>query len=98
MGTKERLGAALREAGAPEAMVEKAKRGHYDEFGSESATPLLDLIHDAYKHRLPAIALRAQKGEFDANQDEAEAWFWKAGARMLAKHWKETSCRPSLRC
>lgn len=66
MNAKERLVTALTEAGAPDGMISKAKRGWYDDFESEIATPIMDLVRDCREAGLNQIAERAKKGEFDA--------------------------------
>lgn len=72
--TKDRLAQALREAGAPAEMIEKAEAGAYDDFESESATPIQDLTRDCARHRLVDISYRAMRGDFDCTPEEAAAW------------------------
>lgn len=74
MHTTERLAAALKAAGAPADMVLRAIAGHYDDYKSPSATPIVDLVGDCVRHGLHAIAERARNGEFDATTEETEAW------------------------
>lgn len=62
--TIERLTLALQEAKAPPAMIEKSKAGAYDDWQSESATPIMDLVQDAERAGLADIARRAKAGEF----------------------------------
>jgi hypothetical protein len=66
MSAKERLAEALVKAGASPDMVAAARRGCYDDFESESATPIIDLVRDSKKAGLDDIATRAMNGEFDA--------------------------------
>lgn len=66
MNAKEKLAAALTEAGAPPRMIVDAQRGRYDDFESESATPIMDLVRDCRAAGLNHIAERAKQGEFDA--------------------------------
>lgn len=77
MHTKDRLAAELRKIGLRN-MARLAEAGRYDDFLSESATPLLDLIQtlgvipnnpDAW-----ALRTRVMNGEFDATPEESEAW------------------------
>lgn len=77
MRTKDKLARALEEVGAPSGMIEAALRGAYDDFESDSATPISDLVRDASKHGLTTIVGRAINGEFDSTSDESEAWFRK---------------------
>lgn len=86
MRTKDKLAHALREAGAPEAMVNKALAGAYDDYESESATPINELIRDASKHGLSTIVGRAMNGDFDATREEARAWFNKEGKNLIGGH------------
>lgn len=41
-----KLVAALTEAGAPQAMIDDAARGHYDDFESDIALPIMTLVRD----------------------------------------------------
>jgi hypothetical protein len=66
MNAKEKLAAALTEAAAPAWMIVEAKCGRYDDFESESATPIMDLVRDCHAAGLNHIAERAKDGEFDA--------------------------------
>lgn len=79
------LAAALRSAGAPVCMIEKAEAFEYDDFkATHTATPCLDLLRDLEvaaaasfekpARRLTALRERALKGEFDAQKWESDAW------------------------
>jgi hypothetical protein len=72
--TADRLAAALVEAGAPRAMVDKARRGYYDDYRSELAMPISQLVTDARRKGLDDIARRAAEGEFDGTAEESDAW------------------------
>lgn len=72
--TTERLAQALEAANAPKAMVTAARAGCYDDFQSESPTPIMDLVRDAKAAGLHGIARRAMDGDFDATREESEAW------------------------
>lgn len=74
MSTIDRLVAALEAAGAPRAMITAARAGCYDDFRSESDTPILDLVRDCNRAGLHDLAKRAIGGEFDATGEEADAW------------------------
>lgn len=74
MTTTERLACALEAAGAPKVMVTAARAGCYDDFQSESATPIMDLVRDLRAAGLYPLAERAMGGEFDSAPDEAEEW------------------------
>lgn len=73
--TADRLVAALILARAPRAMVEKAAAGYYDDYRSELAFPISQLVTDARRKGLEDIARRAAAGEFDGTKEEADAWF-----------------------
>jgi hypothetical protein len=60
--TTDRLAEALRQCGC------------YDDFKSESPTPIADLVRDCRANGLPDIAERAIAGEFDATREESQAW------------------------
>lgn len=66
MSAKERLAEALTEAGAPQSMVDAARRGHYDDFESDVTFPIMTLVRDCEAAGLLGIADRAKDGEFDA--------------------------------
>lgn len=74
MSTKRRLAEALREAKAPPHMVSDALVGKYDDYESESATPIRDLVRDALRNGLPDIARRAKDGDFDGTREDFKAW------------------------
>lgn len=65
MQPHEKLEIALREAGAPADMIERASRGYYGDFSSPLAFPITTLINDCMQHGLTEIADRARKGDFD---------------------------------
>ena len=46
MRTKEKLASALTVANAPLAMIEDSLKGKYDDFESDSPTPIVDLVKD----------------------------------------------------
>ena len=86
--TRERLAAEIEAAGGgadTAHLVVAARAGAYDDYASESATPITDLIRDlraaadathrrAVRERLRALAARARTGDFDATRAEAQAW------------------------
>jgi hypothetical protein len=69
MNPKEKLAKALTEAGASPAMIEDAKSGRYDDFESDSATPIMDLVRDCRAAGLNDIAKQAMNGAFDAGAE-----------------------------
>lgn len=74
--TKERLASALEERKNPRlaAMIRKARAGEYDDYLSDSATPINDLVRDLRQNGEHELAERAIVGEFDGTKEEAEAW------------------------
>lgn len=70
---------------APEVMLRKAREGQYNDYLSESATPILDLVRDAIAANLRTIADQAQTGKYDATGEEAQAWFEREGRDL----WKD---------
>jgi hypothetical protein len=76
MHTKDKLAAALIEAGLQD-MAIKAAAGYYHDFLSPLDTPCLQLDADLLQAGTPAArALRARHhaGEFDASREESDAW------------------------
>lgn len=72
--TTERLADALTEAGAPVAMVLKARTGYYDDFKSPLTFPEMQLLADVREAGLESFAERVIDGEFDATPEESDAW------------------------
>lgn len=76
MHTKDKLAAELNKIGLMD-MAIKAANGYYHDFLSPLATPCLQLAADLAAAGTPeAMALRDRhiNGEFDATQEEADAW------------------------
>lgn len=73
--TTEKLALALEEINAPTEMIEAARAGRYDDFKSDSATPIVDLVRHLQKIGAHALAREAMSGKFDATKEEADAWF-----------------------
>ena len=79
----DRFGQALEAAKAPLDMIERARRGYYDDVESELATPIIQLVRDAEAAGLKSIADQAKQGEFDATEDEMEEWYENEGRHIL---------------
>lgn len=76
MHTKDKLAAALREAGL-DRMADKAAQGYYHDFLSPLALPCQQLDDDLLTAGTPeAMALRRRhhNGEFDASMEESDDW------------------------
>lgn len=72
--TSEKLAQVLELTQAPSQMIVRARAGYYDDYKSPLATPIVQLVQDALAHSLYDIAERAKRGEFDAQDWEADAW------------------------
>lgn len=55
-------------------MIQRARDGYYSDFDSEIALPIVQLVKDAERHGLYAIARQAKAGKYDATMEESEAW------------------------
>ena len=71
--TKTRLAAVLEEHGLPD-LAKRARRGRYDDYESESATPTVDLVRILLERGHPDLAQRAKDGEWDGTKEEGDAW------------------------
>ena len=66
---------ALREANAPQAMIDRCLDGEYDDYRNKlTATPCIDLVNDARRFGLRSIEQRAKRGEFDGTKADSDAW------------------------
>lgn len=72
--TTERLARALEAADCSPWMIERARRGVYDDFKSELAMPINELVKDLRAEGKTELALRAMRGDFDSTHEEAQAW------------------------
>jgi hypothetical protein len=72
--TTERLARDLQDAGAPAAMVQRAREGYYDDFKSPLAMPEAQLLTDARAAGLTTIVDGVIDGRWDSTKEEAEAW------------------------
>lgn len=72
--TTQKLADALREAGAPEGMIQEALNGFYDDFKSELPFPISQLASDAKRYGLEVIEARALNGDFDGQAWESDEW------------------------
>jgi hypothetical protein len=78
MHSKDKLAAALRLAGLPR-MADRAATGLYHDYLSPLAMPSLALMDELRREALSnpmaaKLAERHAEGEFDASEQEAEAW------------------------
>jgi hypothetical protein len=84
MTTKERLAQAMIAEGCPTGLIARARAGEFDDFESNSATPIVRLVNELHKAGFRDLAARAIKGEFDATKEEAEAWYQREGKNLLS--------------
>lgn len=82
MQTKVRLANVLKKNGLS-ILTERALKGQYDDYESQSPTPQINLVNDLMKAERPDLARRVINGEFDGNKEEAEIWFNKEGRKLL---------------
>jgi len=80
--TKDRLAEVLRAEGLPE-MERAARAGHYDDYESDIATPIIQLVADLRSAGREDLAKRAMEGEWDGTKQEGEAWFNREGKDLL---------------
>ncbi len=72
--TKVRLTKDLKDQNAPEWMIKAAIDGHYDDYESDIATPILQLMVDCERVGLKDIANKARNGDYDCTKEEADRW------------------------
>jgi hypothetical protein len=76
--TTERLARALEALGDPrpevQTLIAEARAGKYDDFKTNLAFPLIELVQRLRFLNLHALAERVISGEFDAQKWEAEEW------------------------
>jgi hypothetical protein len=79
--TSWKLAHALALIPAPSNMVAAALDGHFDEWKSELAFPLMQLVEDLWKlyeetgnKRYLELRERVKEGEFDGTKEESDAW------------------------
>ena len=66
-----------------EVMARAAGAGAYDDYETDSATPVMDLVMDFRRVGRGDLARRAIDGEWDATPAEGEAWFEREGRGLL---------------
>lgn len=81
--TKEKLTNTLIAVNAPEWLIKNARNGMYDDFESPEINPIMTLVQDCRCAGLETIAQRAIGGEFDATNEESEAWFQREGKDLF---------------
>ena len=96
MNSKEKLAQALEEVqkqGIPGSltwnrigmMAKKAKEGYYSDYDSPLATPCIQLVKDLEALGLTELSARARDGEFDATEEESNAWYEREGKHLVAE-------------
>lgn len=73
----ERLARALEAKRDPRltSLIRQARAGHYDDFRSKLAFPIMRLVRDLQALGFHDLAEQAKGGVFDASKEEAETWF-----------------------
>lgn len=74
MTSKEKLVLALKEAKAPQQLIDSAEAGMYSDTESQIAFPIVTLVRQLRGVGLHSIADRAVAGEFDATDEEWRQW------------------------
>ena len=70
-------------ANAPAFMLRKAREGQYNDYASDSAHPIMDLVRDAMAANLRGIAEAAKAGKYDGTRAESDAWMQREGKDLL---------------
>ena len=86
--TKQKLANVLDGAKLPDLAAE-ARAGRFDDFESESLTPIVDLVKSLESAGRQDLADRARNGEWDGTREEAEAWYQREGDGLLEAFKKE---------
>jgi hypothetical protein len=73
----------LEAAKAPSFMLRKATSGQYNDYLSESATPIIDLVRDAAVWNLHDIVDNAMRGKYDGTKEEGAAWMEREGKDLF---------------
>lgn len=71
--TKEKLAQVLHGNGLLD-IEKRARAGAFDDFESESCTPIVDLVSELRRLGHPELAAHAVDGEWDCTLEESEAW------------------------
>lgn len=76
-------------------IIYKAKRHHYNEFKSDLVTPIIALVDDLRAAGFQELAQRAANGEFDATEEESQAWAQSSkGEQVFAELLKKDEPKP----
>ena len=93
MNSKEKLAQALEEVQKQEIpgsltwnrigmMAKKAKEGYYSDYDSPLTTPCIQLVKDLDALGLTELSAKARDGEFDATEEESDAWYEREGRKL----------------
>lgn len=82
MKTKERLAGVLSKAGLAN-LAADALRGRFDDYESDSATPIVDLVSRLRASGREDLAQRAIGGEWDGTREEAQQWYEREGRAAI---------------
>lgn len=81
--TSSKLGAVLSKEGFPKRIVRQAYAGHFDDYKSPLATPIVALVQLCRSLGREDIAARAINGEWDGTLAESSEWFEREGKGLL---------------
>lgn len=81
--TKVRLAGVLMDAGLGD-LAKEALQGRFDDYESESATPICDLVTHLRGAGREDLARRAMDGEWDGTAEEGEAWMEREGRALVS--------------
>jgi hypothetical protein len=73
----------LKAAKAPAFMIRKARANRYNDYLSDSAHPIIDLVKDATVYNLRDIVEQARDGKYDGTREEANEWFSREGKDLF---------------
>lgn len=63
-------------------MIILAKDGYYSDYDSPLTTPCIQLVKDLDALGLTELSAKARDGEFDATEEESDAWYEREGRKL----------------
>src|SRR5262245_18281078 len=90
LSTRESLARVLEERQNPRSagMIRLVRAGAYDDYLSDSPSPIMDLVRDLSQNGEHDLVGRAIGGEFDGTKDEADAWAHSPeGEKVFREFW-----------
>jgi hypothetical protein len=94
MNSKEKLANALREwyfdndlpqetCLKVDQMILKAEKCYYSDYDSQLTMPCVQLVNDLTEIGAHSLVELAKNGEFDATEEESEAWYEREGKAVI---------------